>query len=169
MIVLAIIFSTLYRHFSFSITDNTITGFYYEQQSRCLIRNRNHLTFNLICLACIAHLFNCVCLAPNADCVSVPFLIALRFAPSFNEIIDSKVLWWPYWLGYPWWNISVTNDHEYVPSSEVATFSSLFWLINGFIISIIQRAPLIEDGLGYLTFTVPLIEDGLGIWLSLCH
>ena len=31
------------------------------------------------------------------------------------EVITSKVLLSPLWLGLPYWNICVTNDHGYVP------------------------------------------------------
>jgi len=48
--------------------------------------------------------------------------------------INSKVLRLPPWLGWPVWNICVTNDHGYVPL--VAKNSRFFphsWLITGFV------------------------------------
>jgi hypothetical protein len=51
------------------------------------------------------------------------------------------------------------QDHEYVPSSEVTTLSSPSWLITGFIISIIWRVPLTEEGMGFLNF-IPCFQWG---------
>ena len=71
------------------------------------------------------------------------------------EVITLKVLWSPPWLGWPWWNICVTNDHEYVPL-VVNTFRSFSpsWLIIGFVTRLTQRVPLIQQEL--LTLPVQL-------------
>jgi hypothetical protein len=56
------------------------------------------------------------------------------------EIIStSKVLRSPSWLGWPLWNICVTNDHGYVPL--VVSTSRFFphaWLITGFVTRVTQ-------------------------------
>ena len=52
------------------------------------------------------------------------------------------------WLGWPLWNICVTNDNEYVPL--VANTSRSFpnaWLITGFVTRLPRRVPLVEQEL----------------------
>ena len=52
------------------------------------------------------------------------------------------------WLGWPLWNICVTNDHRYVPL--VASTSRSFphsWLITGFVTRLTRRVPLVEQEL----------------------
>ena len=67
------------------------------------------------------------------------------------EVITSKVLRSPPWLGKPVRNICVTNNHLYDPSF-LLTFRSCphSWLINGFVIRIIRRVRHVEQDL--LTF-----------------
>jgi len=52
------------------------------------------------------------------------------------------------WLGWPIWNICVTNDHGYVPL-VVITFRSFphSWLIAGFVTRLIRRVPHVEQEL----------------------
>jgi hypothetical protein len=62
--------------------------------------------------------------------------------------INSKVLQSPPWLGWPLWNIGVTNDHGYVPL--VVSTSRFFphsWLITGFITRLTRHVPLVEQEL----------------------
>jgi hypothetical protein len=52
------------------------------------------------------------------------------------------------WLGWPLWNICVTNDHCYVPL--VVNTSRSFphsWLITGFVTRLTRRVPLVEQEL----------------------
>ena len=56
------------------------------------------------------------------------------------------------WLGWPLWNICVTNDHGYVPL--VVSIPRSFphsWLISGFVTRLTRRVPLVEQEL----FTLP--------------
>jgi len=62
-----------------------------------------------------------------------------------EKIYTSKVLRSPSWLGWPLWNIWVTNDHRYVPL--VVNTSRSFphsWLITGFVTRLTLRVPLVE-------------------------
>ena len=71
---------------------------------------------------------------------------------SYVEVITSKVLWSPPWLGWPLWNICVTNDHWYVPL--VVNTSRAFlhsWLVTGFVTRSARRTSLVEHEL----FTLP--------------
>ena len=45
------------------------------------------------------------------------------------EVITSNVLWSPPWLGWPIWNICVTNDHGYVPLVNTSQSFPRSWLI----------------------------------------
>jgi hypothetical protein len=54
----------------------------------------------------------------------------------------------PSWLGWPLWNIVVTNDHGYVPL--VVNTSRSFphsWLITGFVTRLTRRVTLMEQEL----------------------
>ena len=66
------------------------------------------------------------------------------------EVIISKILWSPPWLGWPLWNtcICVTNDHGYVPL--VVNTSRSFphsWFITGFLTRLTRRVPLVKQEL----------------------
>jgi len=64
------------------------------------------------------------------------------------EVITSKILWSPPWLGWPLWNICVTNDHRYVPL--VVNTSQSFphsRLITGFVTRLTRWVPLVEQEL----------------------
>ena len=68
------------------------------------------------------------------------------------EVITSKILRSPPWLGWPFRNICVTNDHGYVPL--VVSTSRSFprsRLITGFVTRLTWRVPLVEQEL----FTLP--------------
>jgi hypothetical protein len=62
----------------------------------------------------------------------------------------------PPWLGWPLWNICVTNEHEYAPLvvNSCRSFPHL-WLITGFVTRLTRRVPLVEQELltlpGYLS------------------
>ena len=62
------------------------------------------------------------------------------------------------WLGWPLWNICITNDHKYVPPVE-NTFRSFphSWLMTGFVTRLTLRVPLDEQELltfpEHMTFT----------------
>jgi hypothetical protein len=60
-------------------------------------------------------------------------------------------------LGWPFWNICVTNDHWYVPLVEITSRSFPHsWLISGFVTGLTQRVPLVEQEL--LTFRSTLVH-----------
>jgi hypothetical protein len=65
-----------------------------------------------------------------------------------DEVITSKALRSPPWLGWPLWNICVTNDHGYVPL--VVNTSRSFphsWLITGFVTRSTRRVVLVGQEL----------------------
>ena len=64
------------------------------------------------------------------------------------EVITSKILRSPSWLGWPLLNICATNDHGYVPLA-VNTFRSFphSRLITGFVTRLTRRVPLVEQEL----------------------
>ena len=68
------------------------------------------------------------------------------------EVITWKIVRSPPCLGWPLWNICVTNDHGYVPL-VINTFRSFprSRLITGFVTRLIRRMPLVEQEL----FTLP--------------
>ena len=70
-------------------------------------------------------------------------IVVLRWNSCKRNVLRS-----PPWLGWPLWNISVTNDHGYVPL-VVSTSRSLphSWLITGFVIRLTRRVPLVEHEL----------------------
>ena len=54
----------------------------------------------------------------------------------------------PPWLGWPLWNICVTNDHRYVPLVVITSRSFPHsWLITGFVTRLTRRVPLEEQEL----------------------
>jgi len=61
--------------------------------------------------------------------------------------VTSKVVRSPSWLGWPLWNICITNDHGYVPlffnTSRSFPHS---WLIIGFVTRLTPRMSLVEHG-----------------------
>jgi hypothetical protein len=63
----------------------------------------------------------------------------------FTRKLLNQVVWSPPWLGWPLWNICVTNDHGYV--SPVVTTSWSFprpWLITWFVTRLARRVSLVE-------------------------
>jgi hypothetical protein len=79
----------------------------------------------------------------------------------------------PPWLGWPLWNICVTNDHGYVPL--VANTSRIFpppWLITGFVIRLTWRLPL-QGRLSSPQFLVGFVLPDLpiyvyNVWIVVC-
>ena len=62
------------------------------------------------------------------------------------EVITSKVLWSPPWLGWQLRNICVTNDHGYVPLVvNTSWFSPHSWLMTRFVTRLTWRVPLVEQ------------------------
>ena len=62
------------------------------------------------------------------------------------EVIISKILRSPAWLGWPLWNVCVKNNHGYVPL--VINTSRSFphsWLINGCVTRLTRRMTLVEQ------------------------
>ena len=61
---------------------------------------------------------------------------------------SSKVLQSPPWLGWPFWNICVTNDHAFVPLvvSNFRSFSHS-WIITGFVTRLTRHISLEEQEL----------------------
>jgi hypothetical protein len=52
------------------------------------------------------------------------------------------------WLGWPLWNICVTNDHGYVPLFvNTSRFFPHSWLITGFVTRLTRRVSLVEQEL----------------------
>jgi hypothetical protein len=89
-----------------------------------------------------------------------------------------KALRSPPWLGWPLWNICVTNDHGSVPL--VVNTSRSFphsWLITGFITRVIRRVSLIEQELLSLpehvcstsVFSGVHVARSLVFWVVLCR
>ena len=65
-----------------------------------------------------------------------------------TDVITSKVLRSPPWLGWPLWNICVTNYHGYVPL--VVNTSRWFprsWFITGFLTTLTRRYSLVVQEL----------------------
>ena len=60
---------------------------------------------------------------------------------------SSKTLRSPPWLGWPLWNICVTNDHRYVPLVNISQSFPHSWLITGFVTRLTRRVPLVEQEL----------------------
>ena len=86
------------------------------------------------------------------------------------EVITSKILRSPTWLGGPLWNICVTNDHGYVPL--VVNTSRSFphsWLIARFITRLTRRVPLAEQELITLPehMSSPPVFSGVRVTWSL--
>jgi hypothetical protein len=63
------------------------------------------------------------------------------------EVIALKILRSPPWLGWPLWNICVTNDHEYVLLVNTSRSFPHSRLITGFVTILIGRVPLVEQEL----------------------
>ena len=64
------------------------------------------------------------------------------------EVTTSKVLRSPPRLGWPLWNICVTNDHGYVPLVVNTSWSfPRSWLITGFVTRLTRRVSLLEQEL----------------------
>ena len=62
------------------------------------------------------------------------------------EVITSNVLRSPPWLGWPLWNICVTNDHGYFPLvTDTSRSFPHSWLITGFATRLTRRVPLVEQ------------------------
>ena len=61
------------------------------------------------------------------------------------KVITLKVFRSPPWLGWPLWNICVTNDYGYVPLVVITSrFFPHSLIITGFVTRITRRAPLVE-------------------------
>jgi hypothetical protein len=76
----------------------------------------------------------------------------------------------PPWLGWPLWNICVTNDHGYVPL--VVSTSRSFphsRLITGFVTRLTRWVPLVEQELLTLPehLSKPLVSSGVRVTWSL--
>ena len=76
----------------------------------------------------------------------------------------------PPWLGWPLWNVCVTNDNGYVPL-VVNTFRSFphSWLITGFVTRLTWRVLLVEQELIILPehLSSPAVFSGFSFTLSL--
>ena len=59
----------------------------------------------------------------------------------------SKILRSPPSLGWPLWNICITNDHRYVPLVNTSRSFPHSRLITGFVTRLIRRVPLVEQEL----------------------
>jgi hypothetical protein len=86
------------------------------------------------------------------------------------EVITSKSLRSPPWLGWPLWNICFTNHHGYVPL--VVNTSRSFphsRRITGFVSRLTQRVPLVEQELLTLPehLSSPPVFSGVRVTRSL--
>ena len=76
----------------------------------------------------------------------------------------------PPWLGWPLWNIYVTNDHGYDPliASTPRSFPHS-WLIIGFVTRLTRRMPLVEQELPTLPedLSSPPVFSGVRVTRSL--
>jgi hypothetical protein len=85
-----------------------------------------------------------------------------RVLIGYVEVITSKGLQSPPWLGWSLWNICVTNDHRYV-AFVVNTFRSFphSCLITGFVTRLTRQVSLVEQELPtlleHLSFSPPLL------------
>jgi hypothetical protein len=84
--------------------------------------------------------------------------------------ITSKILRSPPWLGWPLWNICVTNDHGYVPL--VVMTSRTFphsRLVTGFVTRLTRQVPLVEQELLTLPeqLSSPPVFSGVRVTRSL--
>ena len=83
--------------------------------------------------------------------------------------ITSNVLRSPQWLGWPLWNICVTNDHGYLPLVVSTSWSfPQSWLITGFVDRWTWRVPLVEQELLTLRSTWVFSEVRVTRSLVLC-
>ena len=80
------------------------------------------------------------------------------------EIITSKVLLSPPWLGLPLWNICVTNN-GYVPLVNASRSFPHSWLVTGFVTRLIQRVSLVEHTLLTLQEHLSSYPDFSGVVL----
>jgi hypothetical protein len=75
-------------------------------------------------------------------------LSVLRFTDSDYPIITSKFIRSLPWLGWPLWNICVTNNHGYVPLFvSTSRFFPRSWLVIGFVTRLTRRVSLVEQQL----------------------
>jgi hypothetical protein len=84
--------------------------------------------------------------------------------------MTSKVLWSPPSLGWPLYNICVTNDHGYVPLVVNTSLSFPHsWLITGFVTRLKPLVPQVEKELSTLpeNLSSPLIFSGVRVTRSL--
>ena len=71
-----------------------------------------------------------------------------RFLFGKVEVITSKILRSPPWLGWPLWNICVPNNHGCVPLVVITSRSFPYsCLVTGFITRLTRRVPLVEQEL----------------------
>ena len=106
------------------------------------------------------------------DCgyLSIKFQISVAQIKTRMNFITSKALRSPPWLGWPSWNICVTNDHGYVPL--VVNTSRSFphsWLVTGFVTKLTRRMPLVEQELPTLPehLSSPPVFSGARVTRSL--
>jgi hypothetical protein len=80
----------------------------------------------------------------NQDFLVRGFLLTRKLLNQWFLLVKLK----SWWLGWPLWNICVTNDHGYVPLVE-STSRSLphSWLITGFVTRLARRVSLVEQEL----------------------
>ena len=84
--------------------------------------------------------------------------------------ITSKILRSPPWLGWPLWNICVTNDHGYVPLVVMTSRSFPHSrLVTGFVTRLTRQVPLVEQELPTLPeqMSSPPVFSGVRVTRSL--
>ena len=121
----------------------------------------------------ITHFFSMICISIYVTSGTVQYYKEAtepRVPLSYVEVITSKVLRLPPWLGWPLWNICVTNDHGYVPL--VVNTSRSFphsWLITGFVTRLTRRVSLLEQELLTLPehLSSPPVFSGVSVSWSL--
>ena len=75
----------------------------------------------------------------------------------------------PPWLGWPLWNICVTNDHGYVSLVSASWSFHYSWFITGFVTRLTQRVSLVEQELPTLPehLSSPPVISGVCVTQSL--
>jgi hypothetical protein len=80
----------------------------------------------------------------SRDCGSYQNFIDIGLLPTRKLL--NQVIWSPPWLGWPLWNICVTNDHGYVSPVENTSWSfPRPWLITWFVTRLTRRVSLVEQ------------------------
>jgi hypothetical protein len=160
-----------------------------QLSTRCYINDKRDFNFPIIYFphldsnitsAPVSDMSVCICIDNEDtyiqlnynDCgyLSIQFQISVAQIKTRMNFITSKVLRSPPSLGWPSWNICVTNDHGDVPL--VVNTSRSFphsWLVTGFVTRLTRRMPLVEQELPTLPehLSSPQVFSGARVTRSL--